>query len=378
MASLWKHPKSKYFVACYTDFNGRRLKTSTRSTNRKEAQKIADGYEEAARKRQTAKKVREVIQNLHAAITGEAIASSTVRSYFETWLASKRHSTAPATVAFYETVTKLFLAYSGERADNDITEVSKAHVQGFINEHREKKATSTANHYLKCLRMIFKSAERDGYIDSSPCESIQRGKSTKTVKRKAFSSAQITTILAKADEEWKSMVLFGIYTGQRLADIAAVLWDDLHLEKAQWKLVTRKTGKVISVPIAAPLLTHLKGLVHTDHDTVHPRASEAVRTQAGRSGSLSNQFARLLRKSGIRTNPTAEQDSPNSEKRRVSALSFHSLRHTAVTLLKEAGIPQAVVMELIGHDSEQMSQYYTHVGQEALRKATEAFPDFST
>ena len=32
------------------------------------------------------------------------------------------------------------------------------------------------------------------------------------------------------------------------------------------------------------------------------------------------------------------------------ALTFHSLRHTAVTLLKEAGIPQAVVMELIGHD----------------------------
>lgn len=34
-------------------------------------------------------------------------------------------------------------------------------------------------------------------------------------------------------------------------------------------------------------------------------------------------------------------------------------------------------MELIGHDSEQMSQYYTHVGQEALKKAAEALPDFT-
>jgi integrase len=50
------------------------------------------------------------------------------------------------------------------------------------------------------------------------------------------------------------------------------------------------------------------------------------------------------------------------------------LRHTAVTLLKDAGIPEAVVMELVGHDSEQMSAHYTHVGQEALEKATAALP----
>lgn len=61
--------------------------------------------------------------------------------------------------------------------------------------------------------------------------------------------------------------------------------------------------------------------------------------------------------------------------RRKPQLSFHSLRHTAVTLLKEAGIPAAVVMELIGHDSAQMSEHYTHVGQEAMRKAAEALPD---
>jgi integrase len=48
------------------------------------------------------------------------------------------------------------------------------------------------------------------------------------------------------------------------------------------------------------------------------------------------------------------------------------LRHTAVSLLKDAGIPQAAVQELIGHDSEQMSALYTHVGREALEKAAAA------
>jgi hypothetical protein len=47
----------------------------------------------------------------------------------------------------------------------------------------------------------------------------------------------------------------------------------------------------------------------------------------------------------------------------------------AVTLMKEAGIPAAVVMELVGHDSEAMSRHYTHVGAETLRKAAESLPD---
>lgn len=55
-------------------------------------------------------------------------------------------------------------------------------------------------------------------------------------------------------------------------------------------------------------------------------------------------------------------------------LSFHCLRHTAVTMMKEAGAPEAAVMELVGHDSEQMSAQYTHVGQDALKKAAAMLP----
>jgi integrase len=51
--------------------------------------------------------------------------------------------------------------------------------------------------------------------------------------------------------------------------------------------------------------------------------------------------------------------------------SFHSLRHTAVSLLKDAGIPDAVV----GHESAAMSQRYMHVGKESLNKAATALPE---
>lgn len=41
-------------------------------------------------------------------------------------------------------------------------------------------------------------------------------------------------------------------------------------------------------------------------------------------------------------------------------------------------MPQAVVMELVGHDNEEMSQHYTRVGRTALQGAARAFPDLLT
>ena len=55
-------------------------------------------------------------------------------------------------------------------------------------------------------------------------------------------------------------------------------------------------------------------------------------------------------------------------------ISFHSLRHSAVSLLKDAGIPDAVIMELVGHDSAAMSARFTSIGKESLAKAQEAMP----
>jgi len=62
-------------------------------------------------------------------------------------------------------------------------------------------------------------------------------------------------------------------------------------------------------------------------------------------------------------------------KRSTNGLSFHALRHTAVSLLKDAGIPEAVVMQLVGNDSQAMSARYTHFGIEALAKAAATLPE---
>jgi len=95
-----------------------------------------------------------------------------------------------------------------------------------------------------------------------------------------------------------------------------------------------------------------------------------------RVGTLSNQFTDLLVAAGLRQSRDHQgRGIGRNGKRTGMDTSFHSLRHTAVSLLKDAGIPDAVVMALVGHESAAMSHRYTHVGKEALSRATQSLPE---
>ena len=66
----------------------------------------------------------------------------------------------------------------------------------------------------------------------------------------------------------------------------------------------------------------------------------------------------------------------HSVKRTVSELSFHSLRHNTTSWLKRAGVPESVVRDIIGHESELVSREYTHLDDYTKRKAILKLPVF--
>lgn len=378
VSSLTKRSTSRFWVACFTDGNGRRLKRSTATTNRKQAEKLAEEYEDAARRRRTALQARRVISQLHERITGESLVQTTVRSFVESWLERKRPEIAQSTFSFYEGAATKFLDFLGPAAEADLAGVTRNQIVRFRNEQVEKLAPKTVNHLVKFLRMVFRAAKRDALITDDPAEFVDVIRQQRNVNRRPFRLDEIRAVLAAADDEWRSMILFGLYTGQRLSDVAGLTWFNVDLVQQEIRLVTRKTGKRLILPIATPLLRHLESLPAVDDPSlpIHPRADSIIKSQ-GKSGHLSNQFADLLAAVGLRKKqPHRKSHGEGRGKGSAQAgLSFHALRHTAVTLLKEAGVPAAVVMELIGHDSEQMSDHYTHVGRDAMRNAAESLPD---
>jgi len=51
------------------------------------------------------------------------------------------------------------------------------------------------------------------------------------------------------------------------------------------------------------------------------------------------------------------------------------LRHSATTILHEAGVPASVAQAMIGHDSEAVHDNYVSVGSEAIRRAAATLPE---
>jgi integrase len=377
VASLTRKPRSKYWFACFRDVNGKQRRRSTRQTDRKKALKVAEQFEQVGRRKLAPRTIRESLAELYREIYGETLPVATVRKFVADWLQTKEPEVSVGTLAFYKKSIAKFLEFLGTAADLDLASMTRTTVLEFRNHIAKISSPVTTNADLKAIKMICRAAKRDGYIAEDPAEFVETVRKSSEQARRPFTTSEIQRVITVADAEWKSLILFGLYTGQRLADIATLTWDHVDLSRNEIRLKTRKTAKRLTIPIAAPLRTHLDSLAVAGErgNPIHPRAFGTMRRQ-GKSGNLSNQFSDILAKAGLRQKAPHRSTHKGRGARRTSyELSFHSLRHTAVSLLKDAGIPEAAVMELVGHDSKQMSAHYTHVGREALEKAAAAFPE---
>ena len=377
MASIVRSHSSRYWIAAFRDASGKQHRRSTREADKKRALAVAQQYERVAKRQGSPQRVRQVFSEFYREHYGQDIPFVSTTDYANQWLAVKRPEISGSSFRRYEEAVAKWLTHLGSAAPRGMDEVTKAQVASFRDALLALSSPATTNHALKIVRMVFRSARREGFLFQDPAEGVRTAKSSATSERRPFTIDELRAVLEVADDEWKSLIKFGLYTGQRLADIAALTWTQLDLSRNEIRLTTRKTGKKLVIPFADTLREHLLSLPAGDkaRSPVHPRAYEIIHTQGGRVGMLSRQFSELLAAAGLR-----QSRSHNSRgigragKRQVFELSFHSLRHTAVSLLKDAGIPDAVVMALVGHESAAISQRYTHVGRDALQRAADSLP----
>jgi hypothetical protein len=72
---------------------------------------------------------------------------------------------------------------------------------------------------------------------------------------------------------------------------------------------------------------------------------------------LSNQFREILVAAGL-VEPRGHEATGKgrSQARETSEISFHSLRHSAVTMLKASGLSDVFAREIVGHESAAISR----------------------
>jgi Site-specific recombinase XerC len=198
---------------------------------------------------------------------------------------------------------------------------------------------------------------------------------TEESKRRAFTLSEIKRILKTCGEgsEWRGLVLFGLYLGQRLGDLARLTWRSLNIEEREIAFRARKTGRRMVLPLMQPLLDYLASVPAPDNPNAYifPRAASTTRI-----GTLSNQFREILVGAGL-LEPRGHSSTGEGRggAREASEISFHSLRHSAVTLLKASGLSDVMAREIVGHESAAVSRQYTHLSTDDLRNAMQRVPD---
>jgi len=329
----------------------------------------------ALRKRRTMHQLEKTLREFHEELCGEASQTRTLRAFCIEWLAEKQPSVSDSTFKFYSTAVDKLSAFFDKKTDQSVAEITRGDLVEFRNGIAQSVSASTVNHDMIAIKMIFRDARRRGYISENPAQDIKAVREyddPSETGRRAFTTSELQALLAVADEEWASMIRLGFLTGARLVDVATLRWCNVDLTREELRYTARKTGKTTLIPITGALRAHLLSLPSVDdpRDPLHPRALASVERQ-GNSARLSAVFGELLENCGLRPVQSAL---PGTKRHRRNALSYHSLRHSFVSFLKNAGAAQSVAMELAGHSNAQTSALYTHADRNAMTRAMASLP----
>jgi len=383
MASVIRKPRSPYWYGAFTDATGRRLKKSTKLTDRSKALQMCIAWQRAAdmarQRTLTEERAREIVSEIVSSVHGgDGLRSFTARRWFDHFAKIKSDSQNPKTAAKYKQIAAEFLDFLGPKADLNILSITSADVRAWRETRRAAGlSASTLNDYVTILSAIFNGAWRDHVITNNPCTAIEAVKDSVTPRRRqkhAFTVEQIKALLAEANRDWRGLILTAFYTGARLDNCANLRWRSIDYQGGPDKKgkITfesySKHGDEHQVPLHEALKEHFLSLPtpKSDDEFVFPALANR------RVTNLSKEFRKLMSKARIENQKVREKG--KGAARDVWALGFHSFRRTNISFLANADVPEERRMALTAHATREVHRGYTMHEFEELRKANAVLP----
>ena len=368
MASLKRITKSPYWIACFRKANGKSTCRSTKveatPKNYKKAYKIASAFEEAYRESQIAGHAGRVLAEIASEVNHGAARLGCL-DFSEAWLDNAARTMAPGTVAAYRTTVKRWAAWvtsQGIQA-NHIGQLTRQQVIAWRNHCADTWGASAAMRGVQVVRQILEAAIFDGAITRNVAHKIDKVTDDSDFEREQFTPEDLAKLwAATADRiEWRTMLMLGLYTGQRLVDLAQLKWSGVDLDAGEIRIITNKTKRK-QVCLIHPALSAWLAGIRPQNVLADDLVSPSFEGKHGTT--LSTIFGdEILDPSGVafRTVTT------NGRKRRTKT--FHSLRHTLPSMLSKSGASAKVIQEIVGHDSSASTARYTHAEREQITAA---------
>ena len=292
------------------------------------------------------------------------------------WLATVKPTLRPATFVSYEGAVRNHLVpYFGDVA---LTSITREQVERFmaaklvaVDETGERVwSVKTLTNVLMVLKRLLASALDWSYLSTNPASSV-KAPTRQHVEREGFTREELGTVFATAAAPWAALFRIYAFTGLRRGELLGLKWSDVELDAGRIH-IRRSFGRygfgepksragrravALAPSLVAELRRHKLAASSNDHDLVFA-------SQAGTPidpDNLYRAWARTLRKAGLRHLP------------------MHSLRHTAVSLLIEAGANPKQLQKMVGHGSIQLTfDTYGHLMPDSLDGLAKALDTIDT
>ena len=259
--------------------------------------------------------------------------------FAEKRLALRRPSSA-------RTYRSLWRCHLAPMASKRLADITPALVNDLHGEITIDVGPFAANHACVLLKVLLAMAELRGWVAHNAArgfaKNAERGRerylTTKELER-------VLGILHRDGGVIDRAMEFLILTGCRRGEVISMAWADVDLSEGVWVKPRRsvKSDRVHRLPLS-PEAIELLGSV--------PRVAPLVFNLDPHGNALHRRWAVVRREA------------------KVADVRLHDLRHLHAKMLVDAGTPLAVIRDLLGHSSVQMTERYAHVDDRQTRAAT--------
>jgi integrase len=284
------------------------------------------------------------------------------------WLSVWLDDILPTTVAvstelsYRQVVKDWVLPYVGRVP---LVELAPEHVDAMVRAHaRGGRSANTQRLARSILRRALGIAERYGHVSRNVAALTDPPKSD-GAKVDPLSAAEAVAVLEAArGDRLEALAVVVLNLGLRQSEALDLTWDDVDLERAELRVAGTKTAasrRVVPMPatVVEAMRRHrarqreerVAARIWVDPDLVFPTS---VGTRYDKRG-ITRWWHGLTIRAGV-------------GRRR-----FHASRHTAATLMLNAGVPLETVSKVLGHASYAITaDVYAKPGADMLRQAADA------
>ena len=224
--------------------------------------------------------------------------------------------------------------------------ITPKHGEDYKLKRLQEVKPVSVNIHLRQIKAALEKAVKWGYIEKNPLKEIKQCRVKNENLPEFLTKEEVKSLMDGIPEgNFKSFILFCLYTGCRRGEALNITWDDVDMERGRATLRITKTGKSRVVPINGALKRILEA-IEPNGERLFPHNGDFV----------THRFKKYVRASGIK----------NPQK-----INVHSLRHTFASHLVMAGVDLFTVSKLLGHSSARTTEMYAHLVPDHLKVAVE-------